>query len=98
MHDPHRHLHELSGRRTPDQTAAYATAFGIGLQNIPEGLAAALSLAGGAMIWVVSSEIIPETHRDHQEGNATYALMLGLVAMMGTAGSLAMEPQAAALR
>jgi len=50
------------------------------------------------MIWVVSSEIIPETHRDHQEGNATYALMLGLVAMMGTAGSLAMEPQAAALR
>ncbi|GAA4011740.1 ZIP family metal transporter [Sphingomonas swuensis] len=112
---------------SPDQTAGYATAFGIGLQNIPEGLAVALSLAavgygrlfsfviavltgliepvggflgisaialssellpwglgfaGGAMIWVVSSEIIPETHRDHQEGNATFALMIGLAVMM----------------
>lgn len=112
---------------SPDQTAGYATAFGIGLQNVPEGLAVALSLAavgysrlfsflvavltgliepvggflgiglislssellpwglgfaGGAMIWVVSSEIIPETHRDEGEGVATFALMLGLAVMM----------------
>ncbi|WP_300973884.1 ZIP family metal transporter [Sphingomonas sp. LHG3406-1] len=112
---------------SPDQTAGYATAFGIGLQNVPEGLAVALSLAavgygrlfsfsialltglvepiggflgvgaislssellpwglgfaGGAMIWVVSSEIIPETHRDRQEGIATFALMIGLAVMM----------------
>jgi ZIP family zinc transporter len=112
---------------SPDQTAGYATAFGIGLQNVPEGLAVALSLAavgysrtfsfliavltgliepvggflgisaisvssellpwglgfaGGAMIWVVSSEIIPETHREKQEGIATFALMLGLAVMM----------------
>jgi ZIP family zinc transporter len=41
-----------------------------------------LGFAGGAMIWVVSSEIIPETHRDRQEGTATGALMLGLAVMM----------------
>jgi ZIP family zinc transporter len=34
------------------------------------------------MIWVVSSEIIPETHRDQQEGTATFALMVGFVVMM----------------
>jgi ZIP family zinc transporter len=112
---------------SPDDTAGYATAFGIGLQNVPEGLAVALSLAaagysrlfsflvavltgliepvggflgistvtlsyellpwglgfaGGAMIWVVSSEIIPETHRDRNEGVATAALMFGLTVMM----------------
>lgn len=41
-----------------------------------------LGFAGGAMIWVVSSEIIPETHREHQEGVATFALMVGLCVMM----------------
>ena len=41
-----------------------------------------LGFAGGAMIWVVSSEIIPETHRDRQEGVATGALMVGLAVMM----------------
>lgn len=41
-----------------------------------------LGFAGGAMIWVVSSEIIPETHRDRQEGIATGALMVGLAVMM----------------
>ena len=47
------------------------------------GLTGGMSLfAGGAMIWVVSSEIIPETHRDRQEGIATGSLMVGLAVMM----------------
>jgi zinc transporter, ZIP family len=56
---------------------------GIGLISLSsELLPWGLGFAGGAMIWVVSSEIIPETHRDHQEGNATFALMVGLAVMM----------------
>jgi ZIP family zinc transporter len=41
-----------------------------------------LGFAGGAMIWVVSSEIIPETHREGNQGVATGALMVGLALMM----------------
>ncbi len=56
---------------------------GIGLISLSsELLPWGLGFAGGAMIWVVSSEIIPETHRDSQEGNATFALMIGLAVMM----------------
>ena len=41
-----------------------------------------LGFAAGAMIWVVSSEIIPETHREGQQNSATTALMGGLVLML----------------
>ena len=41
-----------------------------------------LGFAAGAMIWVVSSEIIPETHREGQQNSATTALMVGLVLML----------------
>lgn len=41
-----------------------------------------LGFAGGAMIWVVSSEIIPETHREGNQGIATGALMVGLATML----------------
>jgi ZIP family zinc transporter len=43
----------------------------------------ALGFAAGAMIFVVSSEIIPHTHREGPgAGIATAALMIGLAAMM----------------
>lgn len=100
---------------------------GIGLQNLPEGLAVAVALIGerypprqavmialltgliepvggllgvaavtlaepllpwglafaaGAMLFVISDEIIPETHRKGFETEGTFGLMVGFVVMM----------------
>jgi ZIP family zinc transporter len=56
---------------------------GVGLSS---GLAMAypigLGLAAGAMIFVVSHEVIPETHRNGHQTPATLGLMLGFVIMM----------------
>ncbi len=41
-----------------------------------------LGFAAGAMIWVVSSEIIPETHAHGHQNAATTPLMIGLVLML----------------
>ncbi len=41
-----------------------------------------LAFAGGAMIFVVSHEIIPETHRRGFENEASVGLMIGLVVML----------------
>ena len=42
----------------------------------------ALTFAAGAMIYVISHEIIPETHRHGFENQATLGLTIGLVVMM----------------
>jgi len=56
---------------------------GLGLAG---GLAAAypvgLGLAAGAMIFVVSHEVIPETHRNGHQTPATLGLMAGFALMM----------------
>lgn len=56
---------------------------GVGLSS---GLAAAypigLGLAAGAMIFVVSHEVIPETHRNGHQTSATLGLMAGFALMM----------------
>ena len=110
-----------------DPAVAMALAFGIGLQNMPEGLVVALAVlslgysraralgvalasglvepvggligvglvtlaqpllpwalafAGGAMIFVVSHEIIPESHRKGHERHATAGVMIGFMLMM----------------
>ncbi|MHC8344797.1 ZIP family metal transporter [Pseudomonas sp. RT6P73] len=46
------------------------------------GYPIALGLAAGAMIFVVSHEVIPETHRNGHETPATLGLMLGFGLMM----------------
>lgn len=56
---------------------------GVGLSS---GLAVSyplgLGLAAGAMIFVVSHEVIPETHRNGHQTSATLGLMLGFALMM----------------
>jgi ZIP family zinc transporter len=41
-----------------------------------------LGLAAGAMLFVISDEIIPETHRRGYENIATFALLTGFALMM----------------
>ena len=110
-----------------DTGAATALAIGIGLQNMPEGMAVAfpllgigykrwqalgiatltglvepvggflgvaavtifrqilpfgLAFAAGAMLFVISDEIIPETHSRGRSRLATFGVMVGFVIMM----------------
>lgn len=41
-----------------------------------------LSLAGGAMLYVISDEMIPETHSHGFQKQATYALVAGVILML----------------
>ena len=63
--------------------------FGAGIAG---GLALAypvgLGLAAGAMIFVVSHEVIPETHRNGHQTSATLGLMAGASGLMEPLGSL----------
>jgi ZIP family zinc transporter len=54
------------------------TAVSMAAPLLPWGLA----FAAGAMIFVVSNEIIPETHRAGLEKAASVGLMLGFVIML----------------
>jgi ZIP family zinc transporter len=42
----------------------------------------ALAFAGGTMLYVISDEMIPETHHNGGERGATYALLAGFVLML----------------
>ncbi len=44
----------------------------------------ALSFAGGTMLYVISDEMIPETHAHGSERGATYALLVGFCVMLVT--------------
>ena len=44
----------------------------------------ALAFAGGTMLYVISDEMIPETHAHGAERGATYALLLGFCLMLTT--------------
>ena len=58
-------------------------AFAVSLSGalLPWGLA----FAAGSMLFVVSGEILPETHREGTERRATFAMVLGFVGMMAIA-------------
>ena len=42
----------------------------------------ALSFAGGTMLYIISDEMIPETHAHGEECGATYALLIGFCLML----------------
>ena len=44
----------------------------------------ALAFAGGTMLYVISDEMIPETHAHGSERGATFALLIGFCVMLAT--------------
>ncbi len=44
-----------------------------------------LAFAAGAMLFVVSGEVIPETHVEGRERSATFAIIVGFITMMSVA-------------
>jgi ZIP family zinc transporter len=56
---------------------------GAGMVTLAHGLLPwGLAFAAGAMLFVISHEIIPETHRNGNERVATAGLLAGFVVMM----------------
>nr|WP_145547060.1 ZIP family metal transporter [Variovorax boronicumulans] len=68
----------LSGLVEPVAAVFGAAVIGLSASLLPWGLAA----AAGAMLYVISHEIIPESHRAGHERWATCGLMLGFILMM----------------
>ena len=68
----------LTGLVEPVGGAIGVTAVTLAAPILPWGLA----FAAGAMIYVISHEIIPETHRHGHQNAATAGLTVGLVIMM----------------
>ncbi len=68
----------VSGLIEPVAAVMGVALIGLSASLLPWGLAA----AAGAMLYVISHEIIPESHRKGHEAFATGGLMLGFVVMM----------------
>ena len=71
-------LGTASGLIEPVAAVLGAALVGQSAGLLPWGLA----VAAGAMLWVISHEIIPESHRQGHEALATSGLILGFVLMM----------------
>lgn len=57
--------------------------FGSSMVSLAEPLMPwTLGFAAGAMVFIISDEVIPETHRGNYKTLATFALMLGVVVML----------------
>lgn len=68
----------LTGLVEPIGGAVGASVIGLAQPLLPWGMA----FAAGAMLFVISDEIIPETHRKGFEQEGTLGIMLGFVVMM----------------
>lgn len=68
----------LTGLVEPVGGILGAGAVAISAAVLPWGM----GVAAGAMLWVISNEIIPETHRKGHEDLATLGLMAGLAVML----------------
>ena len=59
------------------------TFIGYSLAAVSTGLLPfALAFAGGTMLYIISDEMIPETHSHGYERTATYSLLIGFVVML----------------
>jgi len=57
--------------------------FGSSMVSLAEPLMPwTLGFAAGAMVFIISDEVIPETHRGNHKTLATFSLMLGVVVML----------------
>ena len=68
----------LSGLVEPVAAVFGVLVIALSVSLLPWGLA----IAAGAMLFVISHEIIPESHRQGHEAYATGGLMVGFVTMM----------------
>lgn len=78
---PHEHFikgRDHSPERAPLLKRTWLFVFAISAALLPWGLA----FAAGAMLFVISHEIIPESHRAGHERHATTGLIVGFVLMM----------------
>jgi ZIP family zinc transporter len=71
-------LGAISGAIEPVGAVLGAAVIGLSASLLPWGLA----FAAGAMLFVISHEVIPESHRAGHEGHATMGLIIGFVLMM----------------
>ncbi|MDZ5455357.1 ZIP family metal transporter [Azohydromonas lata] len=71
-------LGAISGAIEPVGAVLGAAVMGLSAGLLPWGLA----FAAGAMLFVISHEVIPESHRAGHEGHATMGLVIGFVLMM----------------
>ncbi|MBM4062896.1 MAG: ZIP family metal transporter [Planctomycetes bacterium] len=54
----------------------------LAVQLVTTAMPGALAFAAGAMLYVVSHEIIPESHREGRSAGATFGVVLGVLAML----------------
>ena len=69
----------VTGLVEPPAAFAALAAFDVASALLPGGLA----FAAGAMLYVIADELIPESHARGHEREATMALLVGFIVMMG---------------